>query len=151
MRSAPDRATIVGIGVVAVAAMLYWLANRQFDAGRGDFFYLADAFLHGRAAIDVQLGPNDVIPVGGRFYVPFAPFRQLFPRCAAVVHHGGVGTVAKALAAGVPVLPGVVVTARDWERDHRVFDHILRSRVSYLNSRGSDPADRGQGARRPAA
>jgi hypothetical protein len=74
MRSGPDRATLVGIGVVAVAALLYWLANRQFDAGRGDFFYLADAFLHGRAALDVQLGPNDVIPVGGRFYVPFAPF-----------------------------------------------------------------------------
>jgi hypothetical protein len=74
MRSGPDRATLVGIGLAAAAAAIYWLTNRQFDAGRGDFFYLADAFLHGRAAIDVQLGPNDVIPVGGRFYVPFAPF-----------------------------------------------------------------------------
>lgn len=35
---------------------------------------------------------------------PFAPFRLLFPRCAAIVHHGGIGTVAKALAAGVPQL-----------------------------------------------
>jgi UDP:flavonoid glycosyltransferase YjiC (YdhE family) len=34
----------------------------------------------------------------------FAPFQQLFPHCAAVVHHGGVGTTAKALAAGVPQL-----------------------------------------------
>ena len=34
----------------------------------------------------------------------FAPFQELFPRCAAVVHHGGVGTVAKALAAGRPQL-----------------------------------------------
>jgi len=34
----------------------------------------------------------------------FAPFQLLFPRCAAVVHHGGIGTVAKALAAGVPQL-----------------------------------------------
>ncbi|MCH7685672.1 MAG: glycosyltransferase [Planctomycetes bacterium] len=34
----------------------------------------------------------------------FAPFQQLFPQCAAVVHHGGVGTTAKALAAGVPQL-----------------------------------------------
>jgi rhamnosyltransferase subunit B len=34
----------------------------------------------------------------------FAPFRQLFPHCAAVVHHGGVGTVAQALAAGTPQL-----------------------------------------------
>ncbi|MFO0899170.1 MAG: glycosyltransferase [Pirellulales bacterium] len=35
-------------------------------------------------------------------HVPFAPFAALFPRCAAVVHHGGVGTTAAALAAGVP-------------------------------------------------
>lgn len=34
----------------------------------------------------------------------FAPFRQLFPRCAAIVHHGGVGTTAAALAAGCPQL-----------------------------------------------
>lgn len=37
-------------------------------------------------------------------HVPYAPFRRLFPRCAAVVHHGGIGTVAEALAAGVPQL-----------------------------------------------
>jgi UDP:flavonoid glycosyltransferase YjiC (YdhE family) len=34
----------------------------------------------------------------------FAPFQALFPHCAAVVHHGGVGTTAKALAAGTPQL-----------------------------------------------
>ena len=34
----------------------------------------------------------------------FAPFLRLFPKCAAVVHHGGVGTVAKALGAGTPQL-----------------------------------------------
>ncbi len=34
----------------------------------------------------------------------FAPFQDLFPLCATVVHHGGIGTVAKALAAGVPQL-----------------------------------------------
>ena len=31
-----------------------------------------------------------------------APFHQLFPRCAVVVHAGGVGTTALALRAGVP-------------------------------------------------
>jgi rhamnosyltransferase subunit B len=34
----------------------------------------------------------------------FAPFRDLFPLCAAVVHHGGVGTTAQCLAAGTPQL-----------------------------------------------
>lgn len=33
-----------------------------------------------------------------------APFRQLLPLCAAVVHHGGVGTTAAAIEAGCPQL-----------------------------------------------
>ena len=50
-------------------------ANRRFDAGRGDFFYLADAFLHGRTWLDVAASaPYDVIYVDGHVYVPFAPF-----------------------------------------------------------------------------
>ena len=34
----------------------------------------------------------------------FLPFSQLFPHCAALVHHGGIGTTANALAAGLPQL-----------------------------------------------
>jgi len=34
----------------------------------------------------------------------YAPFQELFPRCAAVVHHGGIGTTAKALASAAPQL-----------------------------------------------
>ena len=37
-------------------------------------------------------------------HVAYAPFGHLFPRCSAVVHHGGIGTIAKSLAAGVPQL-----------------------------------------------
>ena len=69
-----QRDTLVGLGLIVTAAALYWLANRGFDAMRGDLFYLADAFLHGHTWLDVRLGPNDVILAGGRFYVPFAPF-----------------------------------------------------------------------------
>jgi UDP:flavonoid glycosyltransferase YjiC (YdhE family) len=32
----------------------------------------------------------------------FVPYRWLFPQCAAVVHHAGVGTLAEALLAGLP-------------------------------------------------
>lgn len=74
VRSVPATATLVGLVVAGVATIVYWLANRQFDAGRGDFFYLADAFLEGRTWLAVRLGPYDVIPVGDRFHVPFAPF-----------------------------------------------------------------------------
>ncbi len=38
------------------------------------------------------------------FHSAFAPFQKLFPHCAGVVHHGGIGTVAKAMAAGTPQL-----------------------------------------------
>ncbi|HEY7087715.1 MAG TPA: glycosyltransferase [Tepidisphaeraceae bacterium] len=34
----------------------------------------------------------------------YAPFGTLLPRCAALVHHGGIGTTAQALRGGVPQL-----------------------------------------------
>ena len=72
--TAERRDTLVGLGLALVALVVYWLSNRAFDAGRGDFFYLADAFLHGRTWLDFQPGPYDVIDIEGRYYVPFAPF-----------------------------------------------------------------------------
>jgi rhamnosyltransferase subunit B len=37
-------------------------------------------------------------------FAPFAPLSRILDRCAALVHHGGVGTTAAGLAAGVPQL-----------------------------------------------
>jgi hypothetical protein len=70
----PRRATLVGLGLAVVALVVYWLSNRSFDAGRGDFFYLAEAFLNGRTWLEFRPGPYDVIDIEGRYYVPFAPF-----------------------------------------------------------------------------
>lgn len=39
---------------------------------------------------------------GNTLYLDEAPHAWLFPRCAAVVHHGGAGTTAAGLRAGVP-------------------------------------------------
>ena len=36
------------------------------------------------------------------FHAEHAPFSLLFPRCSAVIHHGGIGTCSEALAAGIP-------------------------------------------------
>jgi UDP:flavonoid glycosyltransferase YjiC (YdhE family) len=36
--------------------------------------------------------------------VASAPFDRLLPRASAIVHHGGIGTVACAIAAGIPQL-----------------------------------------------
>ncbi|HYG76062.1 MAG TPA: nucleotide disphospho-sugar-binding domain-containing protein [Planctomycetota bacterium] len=43
------------------------------------------------------------LPPGVRHF-SFAPFSEVLPRCAALVHHGGIGTMAQALAAGIPQL-----------------------------------------------
>jgi len=56
------------------AAMTYWLSARDFDSGRPDFFYLADALLHGRTWLEQALGPYDIVVIDERVYVPFAPF-----------------------------------------------------------------------------
>ena len=37
-------------------------------------------------------------------YREYAPMNTLLPRSAALVHHGGIGTTAEALAAGIPQL-----------------------------------------------
>lgn len=37
-------------------------------------------------------------------HVDYVPFSALLPRAAAIVHHGGIGTTAHALAAGIPQL-----------------------------------------------
>jgi len=40
----------------------------------------------------------------GVLHVERVSFSKVFPRCAAVIHHGGIGTCASALAAGIPQL-----------------------------------------------
>ena len=56
----------------------------------------------------------------GAMHVPYAPFSALLPRLGALVHHGGIGTSAQALAAGIPQL--VVPFAHDQ------FDNAVRLR-----------------------
>lgn len=46
----------------------------RFDAGRPDFFYLADAFLRGETWLTTAFGSFDVVVVGEKVFVPFAPF-----------------------------------------------------------------------------
>lgn len=53
------------------------------------------ALLVGRTPPDFPL-PENVL------HCPHVEFSALFPRCRAVVHHGGIGTTAKAFAAGIP-------------------------------------------------
>ena len=43
------------------------------------------------------------LPASVRHF-PYAPFSQLLPRAAALVHHGGIGTLSQGFAAGIPQL-----------------------------------------------
>lgn len=75
----------------------------------------ADGFFRAAAAACESLGARGLLltkyphqlparlPPGVR-HCAFAPFRRLLPLCGAVVHHGGIGTTAAALAAGIPQL-----------------------------------------------
>ena len=84
------------------------------------------AFFEAAAEACAKLGQRGMLVSGYAEHVPAAlprgvryfgrlPFSRVFPRCAAVVHHGGVGTLAQGLAAGVPQL--VMPMAHD-QPDH---------------------------------
>jgi UDP:flavonoid glycosyltransferase YjiC (YdhE family) len=73
------------------------------------------AFFEAAAAACVQLKRRAMLVTPYADHIPPAlpagirhfnslPFSRVFARCAAVVHHGGVGTAAQGLAAGVPQL-----------------------------------------------
>lgn len=66
------------------------IAACQLNGQRG---ILVDA--HGGAPDKL---PEDIMSSG------YAPFSQLLPHAAAIVHHGGIGTFSTALAAGTPQL-----------------------------------------------
>jgi rhamnosyltransferase subunit B len=71
-----------------------------------EFFKWASLAAHalGRSALLISPAREQMpaeLPAGVR-YVPWAPFERLLPGAAAIVHHGGIGTCARALQAGIP-------------------------------------------------
>jgi UDP:flavonoid glycosyltransferase YjiC (YdhE family) len=69
---------------------------------------IAAAKLLGRRAVllvgrDARGLPAGSLPEGSAAFA-YAPFSELFPRAAAVVHQGGIGTVGQAMRAGLPML-----------------------------------------------
>ncbi|GJD30498.1 O-mycaminosyltylonolide 6-deoxyallosyltransferase [Methylobacterium adhaesivum] len=82
----------------------YGSAMRQGQA----FFRTACALCRVTGRRGVLLAPQDgQVPTdlpAGIVHLPYAPLSTLLPRAAALIHHGGVGTVAQALAAGIPQL-----------------------------------------------
>jgi UDP:flavonoid glycosyltransferase YjiC (YdhE family) len=60
----------------------------------------------GRRAVLILMNPCNRPPSLPEGVVAFdyAPFSELFPRAAAVVHHGGIGTTGLAMRTGCPML-----------------------------------------------
>jgi UDP:flavonoid glycosyltransferase YjiC (YdhE family) len=60
-----------------------------------------------RAVLLTGVGVNQRLPAAlpaGVSATPYAPYSELFPQAAAIVHQGGIGTTAQALRAGRPML-----------------------------------------------
>ena len=74
----------------------------------------AAAFFQGAIDASARLGRRAILLTRFKEHLPalpssvhhegYAPLSRLLPRSAALVHHGGIGTLAQALAAGVPQL-----------------------------------------------
>jgi rhamnosyltransferase subunit B len=79
-------------------------------------FFLETVKACGRAGVRAMLVTNhpgqlpDNLPPGIRAF-SYLPFSSILPRCSALVYHGGIGTLAQAVKAGVPHL--VVPNAHD--------------------------------------
>lgn len=76
--------------------------------GRKDYGEIVVRALREAGARGVLLGGEGAIRSAARsrdvVWLKEAPHDWLFPRCAAVVHHGGAGTVGAALRAGIPMI-----------------------------------------------
>lgn len=88
-------------------APLVFTAGSAMQHARAFFEQAAQAahMLGMRAVLVARAGeqvPESLPP--GVLHAPYAPFGWLFPRAALVTHHGGIGTTAQALRAGVPHL-----------------------------------------------
>jgi UDP:flavonoid glycosyltransferase YjiC (YdhE family) len=78
------------------------------DGGAAGYFAssAAAAKLLGRRAVLILNKPGNRPPVlpDGVAAVNYAPFSELFPRAAVIVHHGGIGTTGLAMRSGRPML-----------------------------------------------
>jgi rhamnosyltransferase subunit B len=76
------------------------------DAGPFYHHSVAAAKLMGRRAILLVKNPRVLLPAlsEGVVACDYAPFSLIFPRAAAIIHHGGIGTTAQAMRSGRPSL-----------------------------------------------
>jgi UDP:flavonoid glycosyltransferase YjiC (YdhE family) len=99
----PDLERFLGAGPPPVVFTLGSSAVQQ----AGNFYresLAAVRRLGCRAVLLVGSNPLQEPLPAGTVAFPYAPFSKIFPRAAVIVHSGGMGTCAQALAAGRPML-----------------------------------------------
>jgi rhamnosyltransferase subunit B len=80
--------------------------------------------------------PEEPLPADV-FHVVHARFEDLFPRCRAVVHHGGIGTTAKCILAGIPQL--IIPRSHDQpDNASRIVKLGLGNKLSYSRIDSAD-------------
>jgi rhamnosyltransferase subunit B len=99
----------------------------------GDFYEVsaAAAELLGQRAVlltgsDPQNRPRRTLPES-TCIAPYAPYSKIFPRAAAIIHQGGVGTTAQALKAGRPMV--VMPYSHDQPDNARRVRHLGVAKV----------------------
>jgi rhamnosyltransferase subunit B len=86
--------------------IVFTLGSSAVHDPRGFFEASAEAakILNRRAVYLCGQSPPPATVAGQTIAVPYAPFSELFPRAAVVVHQAGSGTTAQVLRAGCPAL-----------------------------------------------
>jgi rhamnosyltransferase subunit B len=89
----------------------------------------------GLRSLLVSLTPPAVTLPDSAFHCSHVRFEDLFPHCRAAVHHGGIGTTAKCIAAGIPQL--IIPRSHDQPDNARRIARLgLGDTVSYRRIRG---------------
>jgi UDP:flavonoid glycosyltransferase YjiC (YdhE family) len=108
------------------------------------FFAVSIAAIHAAGARALVIGAGSAYHASSddpyTYQIAYAPFSKIYPRCGAVIHHGGAGTVAQSLRAGVPTL--IAPWGADQPFHGAILEHLGVGRVivrkRYTESRVQD-------------
>ncbi|HEY5707354.1 MAG TPA: glycosyltransferase [Terrimicrobiaceae bacterium] len=93
----------------------------------------------GSRCLLISLDPVEGPLPAGTLHIAHARFEDVFPRCRAVVHHGGIGTTSKCIAAGAPQL--IIPRSHDQpDNANRVVKLGIGKTLSYRKIDGADLA-----------
>ncbi len=103
-RSTPLPADVEAFLHAGPPPILWTHGSANFDIRHFQTCALSASEKLGMRCLLVSLEPPECGLTAKAFHAAHVRFEDVFPRCAAIVHHGGIGTTAKAVLSGVPQL-----------------------------------------------